>query len=202
MVWVSEYMAQDTSSQELEHFGVKGMKWGVRHKYQNYDGNYTQRGVGEFHKAASAYDSAHAAKKQAKKDYKSGKTQKLDYNRAKTNQKVAKGQVKKAYNHLRVDKRADKGRNLYQSGRTIRGSLYDSARSEAMIGVGSYVLNEALKTSNNPKLRANHKTITAAAVAGASAVNAIAYGVNYNRNAKLRAYYAHSGYRYKAPKSR
>lgn len=30
MAWTSEYMAQDTSSKELEHFGIKGMKWGVR----------------------------------------------------------------------------------------------------------------------------------------------------------------------------
>ena len=27
----------------LMHYGVKGMKWGVR-RYQNYDGSYTRKG--------------------------------------------------------------------------------------------------------------------------------------------------------------
>lgn len=29
----------------LMHYGVKGMKWGVR-RYQNYDGSYTRKGSG------------------------------------------------------------------------------------------------------------------------------------------------------------
>ena len=28
----------------LMHYGVKGMKWGVR-RYQNYDGSYTRNGI-------------------------------------------------------------------------------------------------------------------------------------------------------------
>lgn len=30
MAWTSEYLAQDTSDSSLEHFGVRGMHWGVR----------------------------------------------------------------------------------------------------------------------------------------------------------------------------
>ena len=34
----------------LMHYGVKGMKWGVR-RYQNYDGSYTRKGLERYRKA-------------------------------------------------------------------------------------------------------------------------------------------------------
>lgn len=37
-------------SNTLMHYGIKGMKWGVR-RYQNYDGSYTQRGLARFRKS-------------------------------------------------------------------------------------------------------------------------------------------------------
>ena len=40
----------------LMHYGVKGMKWGVR-RYQNYDGSYTRKGLERYRKAESDYES-------------------------------------------------------------------------------------------------------------------------------------------------
>ena len=45
-------MYDETST--LAHYGVKGMKWGVR-RYQNYDGTYIKRGLERYRKAEKEY---------------------------------------------------------------------------------------------------------------------------------------------------
>lgn len=66
---------------ELQHFGVKGMKWGVR-RYENKDGSltpagrkrYNDDGTKKTHKQKKAYKAeVKDAKKQAKKDEKQAK---------------------------------------------------------------------------------------------------------------------------------
>ena len=47
---------------ELSHFGIPGMKWGV-HRYQNADGSLTSAGKKRYNKLASKY-----AKSEKKKD--------------------------------------------------------------------------------------------------------------------------------------
>jgi hypothetical protein len=44
-------------STELMHYGVKGMKWGVRKKYYNSDGSLNDRGVKKYAKKGYAQDS-------------------------------------------------------------------------------------------------------------------------------------------------
>ena len=66
---------------ELQHFGVKGMKWGVR-RYENKDGTltpagrkrYNEDGTKKTRKQKKAYKTeVKVAKKQAKKDEKEAK---------------------------------------------------------------------------------------------------------------------------------
>ena len=43
---------------ELYHYGVKGMKWGVRKKYTYKDGSPTNKGLQRYNKMANREDSA------------------------------------------------------------------------------------------------------------------------------------------------
>ena len=54
-------------STELMHYGVKGMKWGVRKKYYNSDGSLNDRGVEKYAKKGYAKDSFRSNKTTAGK---------------------------------------------------------------------------------------------------------------------------------------
>lgn len=53
------------NNNELMHYEVRGMKWGVR-RYQKYDGSYTKAGVKRYQEAEGKYDSAKKAYDSAK----------------------------------------------------------------------------------------------------------------------------------------
>lgn len=47
---------------QLNHYGILGMKWGVR-RYQNYDGSYTKKGLARYNKKLSEYESLKSKKR-------------------------------------------------------------------------------------------------------------------------------------------
>ena len=101
---------ENYNEEVLAHYGVKGMRWGVR-RYQKYDGTYTKKGVARFKKADSDYEAAKEKAQRAKVAYKSGRATSSSVKDAKGEVKVAKRKMRAIYNKLKTDKMADEERN-------------------------------------------------------------------------------------------
>lgn len=174
---------------ELMHFGVLGMKWGIR-RYQNYDGSYTKKGLEHYRKSEKRYNNAKSAYDNAKLYGKNTKAAKSELN-------AAKHQLKKDYKQLKLDKRADQGKRLYQEGRTItqnvqNASVRESATAMATVAAGYAFAGKYLRVGSSPKLYDLGKIAPMAIAIGGTVVNGILTAHENSQNKKLRAYYSHS----------
>lgn len=95
----------------LMHYGVKGMKWGVR-RYQNYDGSYTRKGLERYRKAESDYETAKSKADETRAAYKSGQATRQQVKDAKSAVKTEKRKMENAYEKLKTDKLADEGKKF------------------------------------------------------------------------------------------
>lgn len=169
-------------SDELYHYGVLGMKWGV-HRYQNYDGSYTKKGMLKYNESMEAYNKANDRYKTIKKN----KGSKADTTNARVARQKAERKLKKDYKHLKQDKLGDKGKVLYSKGYRMRGvrkvekALADIGGLSIAASYGAYKLG--YPTATNALF----------AIGGASIVASGATStVRMVNNRKLRAYYNHS----------
>ena len=172
----------------LMHYGVKGMKWGVR-RYQNYDGSYTRKGLERYRKAESDYETAKSKADETRAAYKSGQATRQQVKDAKSAVKTEKRKMENAYEKLKTDKLADEGKKLYQSGKTISGNTQATYLAEGVIIAGSTVVSRLLANQLNNQEVAN---IAASTIAiGGTIVNGLLAAKTSRENKRLRAYYAH-----------
>lgn len=173
-------MWQYNDTDTLMHYGVKGMKWGVR-RYQNYDGSYTQKGLARFRKSEEKYDDAKSRYTSAKN---SGN--RADAKLAKRDMKTAKGQMNRDYKNLKKAHSADQGRELYRKGETITDNTMKRNAAAAVAAIGAPVAANVVA-----QLTRNYGA-GVATLAGTEVVS-LGYSIYPNhKNKKLRSYYGYS----------
>lgn len=173
------------SSTELCHYGIKGMKWGVR-RYQNYDGSYTKAGVKRYSQAMDVYDKRVSDYKKAKSDGVKGDALRLK----KAKVKQQKKEVEKHYKHLKLDKKADQGKILYAEGKriTANNKVANTLGKIGTLSLAAASYNYATKAIPDVRVQ---RALYAIGVT-ASAAGMVKYVVDKSPNDKLRAYYSHT----------
>lgn len=181
---------------ELYHYGVKGMKWGVK-RYRNYDGSYTRAGLKRYDDSLSKYEKADNRYKTAKSDYKKAKKagsstdgMKTEMVNAKLARKTAKRKLDKDYKHLKQDKLGDQGKALYAQGKTITSNnrVTSILTNAGGMSMAAAAYNYKTGTLGNDKVT----KFLAGAGMGAMVVAGLKGAVDYSQNKKLRAYYSHT----------
>lgn len=171
------------NNEYLAHYGIKGMKWGVRRKYRNFSGSYTKAGVKRFDASMTNYEK----KRQEYLDTKSSNADSYTKKYAKSKMKEAKRNVVKDYKHLKLDKLGDKGKERYARGQRIIGM---SKFTTTLAKIGSLsITGAATLAAKGQKEYAKALLYIGGASTAISSVKAVK---DFHDSRELRAYYGHT----------
>ena len=178
----------------LAHYGVRGMRWGVR-RYQNYDGSYTREGLRRYNESERYYneqlDKVKSTKELMKESTGSDKEAlRSRLQKEKGELKIRKNDLKADYKQLKKDMASDKGKALYQQGKTIT----TNRKIQAAAVVAPYLVTKAAnlaisKAFVDGKMNDSTARITSHAIAiGSSIVSDIVIGKKYIENRNMASY--------------
>ena len=138
---------------ELYHFGIKGMRWGVR-RYQNQDGSLTNAGKTRLKKGHASNEETDSSNKPSTKSS-STKTVK-DMSDDELRQAINRLQLEQQYKNL-SPKNVSKGKKFVDTVKNdvLKPAAIDIgkqvAKSLMVKGVNSLVKDESLKVYTNNK---------------------------------------------------
>lgn len=152
----SEVDMDDYESDSLTHYGVKGMKWGVRRmrnkmeKKNRKPGKYEKQDLEEFDKASAKYDEAKKRRDSAKE---SGN--KLDEKKASRDMRDAKSKMLTRYYELSTKRSAMADAGRYKSeveGKTVGKSLVKHAGGVMLTYFGANAVGNVMKATGHESL--------------------------------------------------
>ena len=133
---------------ELYHFGIKGMRWGVR-RYQNPDGSLTNAGKKRLKKGQTSNEETDSSNKSKTKTVKEMSDDELS-------QAITRLQLEEKYKSL-SPKNVSKGKKFVDTvaNDVLKPAAIDIgkqvAKSLMVKGVNSFVKDESLKVYTNNK---------------------------------------------------
>lgn len=151
-LFIKETKHADISDYELYHFGIRGMKWGVR-RFQNEDGSYKSGAEGRYD--PDGQPGPNTGKQSSSSDGKKTVTQAVKKEKAKTVKKGKLTKEEKEYNKAlmkqkKEDARAKRGEKLDRDNHGVRRAIAD--------GIGRGILkNIALNAANNVLSKSDSK---------------------------------------------
>lgn len=189
----------DLSEETLVHYGVKGMKWGIR-RYEKKGGTKLTKRIAKWREAEKKYSNDERAYKSA--------TDKKMRSELRAKKKQSRKELSRQYKQVKYAHRADQGADLYSKGKTITSNVQKLEVAGTLIAAGSYLLPKLLSSNKLPVgaqifLAKPVKTplgqmnmanfVTAGFAVGTAVGTAIDTIYKENQNRKLRAFYSYRG---------